>query len=182
MTAPLRARTVAGQALPRPGPRSGATSAPAFRSTPRRAPLRLVDDSRLQQAARQRRRRRLVTAAAVFAGLAFLALAGSHAYLVTNQVRIDELQERVEEAQARHQVLRLQVATLEAPDRIVSVATDELGMVEPDAVTFVAPVDAAAASAPPTDVVVRPGAAQGSPPTAAPPSWGTVKPYLGRDT
>lgn len=134
-----------------------------------------MDDARLGRAARQRRARRLAVAAAVIAGLALVALAGSHAWLVTNQVRIDELQQRVDEAQARHQALRLQVATLEAPDRIVSVARDELGMVPPGDVTYVR----AAAPPPPAPSSDRDPAGPPAPEGAAP-SWGAVKPYLGR--
>ncbi|MBW3580254.1 MAG: hypothetical protein KY431_04385 [Actinobacteria bacterium] len=134
-----------------------------------------MDGSRLQTAARQRRARRLAVAAAVAAGLALMALAGSHAFLVTNQVRIDELQQRVEEAQARHQALRLEVATLEAPERIVTDATAELGMVRPETVTYVRP----AATPPPAAPAPDEAAARRSEPEGAAPSWGAVKPYLG---
>lgn len=168
MSAPLRART-----LPAP---TGVAAAPDRRPQTR-SPLRLVDDARVQRAARQRRARRMVAAAAVAAGLALLALAGSHAFLVTNQVRIDELQRRVDDAQAHHQALRLQVATLEAPDRIVSVARDDLGMVRPETVTYLRPgAEAPPDPQPPSERAAPPD--QGGNPA---PSWGTVKPYLGRD-
>ncbi len=176
MSAPLRVR-----AVPAPAPAPGSRERPRGVGAPdaRRAPrpqLRLVDDARLQRAARQRRARRLAVTAAVMAGLVFMALAGSHAFLVTNQVRIDELQQRVDEAQARHQALRLQVATLEAPDRIVSVAQDDLGLVRPDEVTYLRPA-ARPLPAPASDL----DDPQAPPaPEGAAPSWGAVKPYLGR--
>lgn len=173
MSAPLRVRAMPAPApapTPRGRPRGG--GAPDAGGAPR---LRLVDDARLHRAARQRRARRLTVTAAVIAGLAFMALAGSHALLVTNQVRIDELQQRVDDAQARHQALRLQVATLEAPDRIVSVAQDDLGLVRPDEVTYLRPA-ARPLPAPTSDL----DHAQPPAPEGAAPSWGAVKPYLGR--
>ncbi len=112
--------------------------------------------------------------AAVLAGVSLLALAGAHAMLVSSQVRLDELEQQAAEAQARHQSLRLEVARLEAPDRVVSTATERLGMVPPEAVTYLHPVispEVSSSSLPP-------------PPPATPadgplPSWGSVKPYLG---
>lgn len=173
MSAPLRVRSLPA---PVPHPRGPVRRSAAPDVGPRSRPqLRLVDGSRLHTAARQRRARRLAVAAAVAAGLAFMALAGSHAFLVTNQVRIDELQQRVEEAQARHQALRLEVATLEAPERIVTDATAELGMVRPETVTYVRPAPTPSPAAPAPDEA----AARRSSPEGAAPSWGAVKPYLG---
>ena len=177
MSAPLRAPTAAG-AAPRPAPRRR-QAAPEPRPVPiRRPPLRLVDDSRVVRAARQRRRRRLLAVAAVSAGLAFVALAAAHAHLVTNQDHIDELRRQVEEAQVRHQELRLQVASLEAPSRIVEVATERLGMVPAETVT---PLPAAHPTAPAVPAAaVQPAPASPGPGGPAR-SWGAMKPYLGRD-
>ena len=81
---------------------------------------------------------------------------------------------------AHYQQLRLQVAQLEAPQRIIDVATTKLGMVPPDGTTYLTPPagDAVGASA---------GATQGEASTGdtADPSddgssaWPLVKPYLG---
>lgn len=155
----------------RPGP---------ARPGPARPELRLVDNGRLQVVARRRRARCLATVASVLVVAGVLALAGVNAVLVSNQVRLDALEREVVEAQARHQVLRLEVATLEAPQRVVSTATERLGMVPPEAVTYVqpAPVPASAASEATTPATSAEGAAGAGPVPS--PSWGTVKPYLSR--
>ncbi len=143
--------------------------------------LRLVDNSRLEVAVRRQRARRLLVVASVLAVVALLALAGVNAVLVSSQVRLDELEQQVVEAQARHQALRLEVATLEAPERVVSAATERLGMVSPETITYL--------QSPPPETVSEAGEVA-SPPspaddeaplsTATTPSWGTVKPYLSR--
>lgn len=165
--APARARAAVrapAQLTPAPGVRP-----PPARSRP---PLRLVDDRRWQLALRRRRARRLVAAAVVLVIASLLALAGAHAVLVSNQVHVDQLEQRVAEAQTRHQALRLEVARLEAPDRIVSAATERLGMVPPESVTYLrAPEVPALAEAEPED--------PDSSAEPAPASWGLVKPYLG---
>lgn len=133
--------------------------------------LRLVDNSRLERAARRRRARRLVVAAAVLAVTSLIALAATHAMLVSNQVRLDALEQEAAEAQARHQALRLEVATLEDPARVVSVATERLGMVPPEAITYLEPVEVPQGDvrSPPEDPEM----------TSAALSWGGVKPFLG---
>ena len=135
--------------------------------------LRLVDNTRLEQAVRRRRARRLVAAAAVLAVAALIALAGTHAMLVSNQVRLDALELQAADAQARHQALRLEVATLEDPARVVSVATERLGMVAPDVITYLEPVHVTQQDPPPPP----PAAAQAEDASAAL-SWGGVKPFL----
>lgn len=165
--APLRARALAP---PAPAPRRReAPGAPQSRP-----PLRLVDNSRLEVAVRRKRARWVMVVAAVLAGVSLLALAGAHAMLVSSQVRLDELEQQAAEAQARHQSLRLEVARLEAPDRVVSAATERLGMVPPEAVTYLHPAtppDVTSSSLPPP--------APPAPADGLLPSWGSVKPYLG---
>jgi cell division protein FtsL len=103
-----------------------------------------------------------------------------HTMLLQNQQRLDKLDGEVSDAQARYQSLRLQVAQLESPQRIMDVATQKLGMVPPDGTTYLTPAadDAASSSS---------GANQddaSTNETAAPPngdasSWPQVKPFLG---
>ena len=158
--APGRARSLAPGPLPqrpRPGP-----------PKPR---LRLVDNTRLEQAVRRRRARRLVVAAAVLAVASLIALAGTHAMLVSNQIRLDALEQQAAEAQARHQALRLEVAMLEDPARVVSIATEHLGMVEPDVITHLKPVDLTQEDPSP------PSPAQAEAASAAL-SWSAMKPFL----
>lgn len=147
---------------------------PAVTARPR---LRLVDNSQLEVAVRRRRARRLLMVAGVVAIAALLALAGVNAVLVSNQVRIDTLEQQVVDAQARHQALRLEVATLEAPQRVVSAATERLGMISPDTITYVQP--APEGTQPSVGEPTSP--TEGAPASSASStSWGTVKPYLSR--
>jgi cell division protein FtsL len=171
---PVRAGVPAGVPAPVRSPRPGVrrTGAPSARP-----PLRLVDDAGLRLAVRRRRMRRLLVAAAVLVGVALLALAASHAMMVSTQVHLDELEQQVADAQARHQALRLEVATLEAPERVVSVARERLGMAPPDAVTYLhtsAPGEGASASVPASGTPLPAGDD-----TDTQPSWGAIKPYLG---
>ena len=115
---------------------------------------------------------------AIFAVL--FGLVVFHTVLLKNQQRLDHLDQQVTDAQAHYQALRLQVAQLEAPQRIINVATTKLGMVPPDGTTYLTPAagDGASTSA---------GATQGEASTgdtAAPSNdgssaWPQVKPYLG---
>ena len=91
-----------------------------------------------------KRRRRLRTGPTVFLGglLAFViafALVVAQAMLVQGQQRLDQLDVRINEATRRQQELRLQVAQLESPARIVDAATTDLGMVPPPGVTYLTP-------------------------------------------
>jgi hypothetical protein len=60
---------------------------------------------------------------------ALFCVAVSHALLIGGQARVDDLDQQVAAEQARYEELRRDVAELEAPQRILSEATDELGMV-----------------------------------------------------
>lgn len=158
--APVRPR----RAVPGSAPEHLRPSAPRPR-------LRLVDNTRLEQATRRRRARRLGITAAVLAVTSLMALAATHAMLVSNQVRLDALEAQAAQAQGRHQALRLEVATLESPARVVSVATERLGMVPPEVVTYLPPV--AGDQGEPRPSGPTPEVASGVLP------WGAVKPYLG---
>ena len=98
---------------------------------------------------------------------------------MSSQVRLDALERQVVDAQARHQALRLEVATLEAPERVVSAATERLGMVPPETITYVQPVPRDAVSST-GEVASGPDAITDEVPvsSATSASWGTVKPYL----
>lgn len=168
--APARARVIV-RAPAHLAPAPSARRPPAARPRP---PLRLVDDRRLQLAIRRRRARRLVTAAVVLATASLLALASAHAVLVSRQVRVDQLEQEVADAQARHQSLRLEVARLGAPERIVSAATERLGMVPPETVTYLP------SPAPPAAATAASGTEADDPSSVRSPApWGVVKPHLG---
>jgi len=95
--------------------------------------LRLVD-----REARRRTNRRHVVVSAAFAGIAmvFLALVTLHVLIAENQFRLDQLQQQASAQQERYEKLRLEVAELEAPARIVSAAEGPLGMRQPGSVTY----------------------------------------------
>ena len=128
------------------------------------------------------RRLNLVFVTELVVGAVFAVLFGIvvfHTVLLQNQQKLDHLNTEVSDAQGEYQSLRLQVAQLEAPQRIIDVATHKLGMVPPDGTTYLTP---AADSGPSTGA----GAAQGDAnnDTAAPSNddaaaWPLVKPYLG---
>ncbi len=56
--------------------------------------------------------------------------------IAENQFRLDNLQQQASLQQASYEKLRLEVAQLEAPARIVSVAEGKLGMRQPGSVTY----------------------------------------------
>lgn len=175
MTAPVRApapRRSPAPGAPHRGPApirapGALRAAPAPAPDPSRRPtLRLVD-GRLDP---RRGRRGPLIAAAVVVVLALFGVVVCHALLVPGQVRLDGVEVDVTEQQARYQALRLEVAELEAPGRIVAEAQDRLGMVSPETITYLTAVGPGRAAA---DAPVA-TSAQGA---GAP--WTAVKPLLG---
>lgn len=109
--------------------------------------LRLVE-----REARRRTNRRHAMVSAAIAGIAVvcLGLVALHVLIAENQFRLDHLEQQAVVQQERYEKLRLQVAELEAPARIVSVAEGPLGMRQPGSVTYLpatsAPVAAGSAT------------------------------------
>ena len=129
---------------------------------------------RVQAAHRRRRARLIAVVGSVLATGIFFLLAAFNAMLVTGQSRIDDLQERVREAQAEYSANRLETATLASPEHIVQVAKDKLGMVPPPDLTYLTTSEEMAAQ-------VEQGQ---EPDTSATPSggdtaWAETKRYLG---
>jgi cell division protein FtsL len=159
--------------------------------------LRLVQNQARRRAGR---RRLLVTLGIASVAIVGLALVALHVLIAENQFRLDGLQQQAATEQAGYEKLRLQVAELEAPARIVSVAEGRLGMVQPASVTYLP----ATTSSPPVTSARHPHgakasdgrasqarqAAGGAPVAADPPTtsvvtapqgdsdWPSVKPYL----
>ena len=79
----------------------------------------------------------LVGAGIVIAAL--FALAVMHALLIGGQLRLDGMQREVASETEEIRRLRLQVAELEAPHRVLAVARERLGMVQPAEVGYLAP-------------------------------------------
>lgn len=128
MTAPRYAGTAAPWPSPRPVPR--AVPAPARR-------LEIVPDARVL---RTRRLARLFTAIAGLAAcFGLFGVVGVHVMLAQGQADVQRLQSQVQEQEDRQQRLRMDVATLEAPTRVVATAKNELGMVAPPTVVSLTP-------------------------------------------
>lgn len=133
MTSPLRVRAAE--------PRSGAASE-------RRPDLRVVHPGP------RRRAGRVGTVAGIALFVALFGLAAFQTVLIKNQARIDDLDRRIDVAQAESQTLARQVAELESPARITAAARDRLGMIDPGSVTYLLPAadDDARAHLPPPPV------------------------------
>ena len=169
---------------PRPGPSPMASAATAAAL----APVPTVPRPHAEPAVRPRHlrvvapaervRRRLTPANALVATLGvflvLFAVAVAQTALVHGQGRLDRLDAQLSVEQARYQQLRLEVAQLEAPDRIVDAAQQQ-GMVTPDDLVYLQPEAAgvdAMEGAGTIDPVVAGTTEQGA-------AWSTVKPLLG---
>jgi cell division protein FtsL len=146
------------------------------------------------------RRRLLVMLGITSVAVVCLALVALHVLIAENQFRLDNLQQQAAAEQASYEKLRLQVAQLEAPARIVSQAEGRLGMVQPASVTYLPAATSATTKTTAKEVKTgdagrrggdattgarTPSSAVTDPPTTgtvtAPQGdsdWPTVKPYL----
>lgn len=150
--------------------RAAHTTAPLRRESPDRSGLRHLEVVR--EEARRIQFRLTPRAGVTLTVLLFVALfavAGSHALLVESQVRLDGLDGQVAEEQSRYERLRMDVAQLESPERIMADAT-AMGMVQPADPVWITP-----------DRPVEEGsdAAQTPETESTDTSWSEVKPILG---
>ena len=106
---------------PRPTRRTGEHLRPVGRRAPRRAPAVPI----------------LVGTGIVISAL--FALAVMHALLIGGQIRLDDMQREVASETEEIRRLRLSVAQLEAPERVLDAARSRLGMVQPAEVGYLAP-------------------------------------------
>lgn len=79
--------------------------------------------------------------------VSLFGLVASHVMLTQGQFRLDVLRARAASEQSRYERLRLKVAELESPSRIVAAAQERLGMVPPPSVTYLSPTGAVSAPA-----------------------------------
>jgi cell division protein FtsL len=156
---------VVHQRVPRRPPERG----PRVDRTPADAkPSLSVVDPRYRTPAQRRARARLMgVLLLVVVAAALFGLVTSHVALTQGQFRLEDMQAKAEEEQARYERLRLQVAELESPARIVAAAQERLGMVPPPGITYLSPIGPASDSAPADDLD-----------EAAAEDWSTVKPQL----
>ena len=155
--------------------RSAALRAPAPRrradaDAPARPPLRVVRTAELTAQARRRRARLLLgVGLGIVAGL-LLGMVAFQVVLTQGQVRLERLEEQATTQQDRYERLRLEVAQLESPERVVAAAQERLGMVPPASVTYLSPQGATSDES--TIADSRDGFAA---PTR---DWSQVKPHL----
>jgi len=181
MTAPARSRAAPARSGGRLAPARPATSP----SEDGGRHLRVVDARRRRPRRKQQARLRLLAVGAclVVCGSLF-GLVGAHALLVSGQSRLDGLQDVVADEQARYQRLRLEVAELESPARVMAAAQERLGMVPPPEITYLSPSGVVAGELALSEPDVA-GAdeteapATGSGGSGTPRAWASVKPYLG---
>jgi cell division protein FtsL len=152
--------------------RTRAKPAPAPKRQPSRPPLRVVPDDYVDPRIRRRRARLFVAGLSTLVAAGLFGIVSLHVALTQGQFRLERLEAKADEQQARYEQLRLQVAELESPDRIVAVAQERLGMVSPPGVTYLSP------SGPVSDDDVA--TPKKKPATASGPStsWTEVKPHL----
>jgi cell division protein FtsL len=77
----------------------------------------------------------------------------THVVLAQEQFRLAHLQSKAAAEQAKNEQLKLEVAQLQSPARVVSAAEQRLGMVPPSSVTYLVPGHAATSS---TGAAARP--------------------------
>lgn len=125
------ARAYRPDAAPAPGP-----------VAPERRHLRVVPPDYVTTRARQKRARRLVVLGGIAIAAALFGVVAFHVVLTQNQLDLQHLQARGDAASVKQQQLRLQVAQLESPGRVVD-AAQKLGMVPPATVHYLSPNGAA---------------------------------------
>jgi len=123
-------------------PRRAVNLAPSQRPE-LRTPLRLVLPDDLSPHVRRRRARLLVVAAGLLTALTLFGVATAHVLLAQEQFRLAKLQTQAAAEQSRNEQLKLEVAQLESPERIVAAAQERLGMVTPPTITYLAPGESA---------------------------------------
>lgn len=96
--------------------------------------------------------------------VALFALAAMHALLIGGQIRLDDSQRAVASETEEIRALRLRVAELESPGRVLDAARERLGMVEPSEVGYLLPGTVDTGS----DDKIRVAAAEPPPPPPEP--------------
>jgi cell division protein FtsL len=161
----------------------GAKKPPEKRRTPPSGPgvrqlhQRKLTQSRVRGGPRQgpapdRPLRLALLATAVLTVGTIFGAAIFHVLLIQSEFRLDQINKEASKEEARYGKLRLDVAQLSAPERIVATAQQRLGMVVPPQVAYLmapVPQDSGGPGADPDDPAA-PSLAGG---------WAEVKPHLG---
>lgn len=115
-------------------------------------------------------RRRIIWGAVSLAAVVALSVLACQALIAQSQFELARLQSDGATAEDRYDRLRLQVAELESPGRIMATAQERLGMVPPPGVTYLTPVPSDSAT---------PGVTDAAPPDeAVAADWSRIKPIL----
>lgn len=155
--------TTARQAVRIAAPRSAPEEA--------RPPLRVVRANELSARGRRRRARVLTATVSILALAGLFGLAVFNVLIAQGQVRLNNVEDRANAQQDRYERLRLEVAQLESPERVVAAAQERLGMVPPPSVHYLSPKLANPGAA--RDRNTRVAAA-----TPVTSDWAQVKPHL----
>jgi cell division protein FtsL len=100
--------------------------------------LRVVPPGFISARTRRKRARLLVVVAGLAIAGALFGVVAFHVVLTQNQLDLQHLRSEADTASVRQQQLRLQVAQLESPERVVDDA-QKLGMVPPATVRYLSP-------------------------------------------
>jgi cell division protein FtsL len=99
--------------------------------------LKVVPPNTLSVAGRRRRARRFGAALSVILFIGVFGVVAAHVVLTQRQFRLERLEREATAEEARYERLRLDVAELESPERVVA-AAQQLGMVPPATITYLA--------------------------------------------
>jgi cell division protein FtsL len=151
-------------ARPVRAPRPDVAPAPAPEE---RRHLRVVPKNYVTARTRRNRARLLVLLTGVLIAAALFGVVAFHVVLTQNQLDIQHLQAEESAASVKQQQLRLQVAELESPERVVD-AAQKMGMVPPATVHYLSPNGAVTTTPKPAPTTV--------PTRTTAPKASTVKP------
>ena len=115
-------------------------------------------------------RRRIAWATVSLIAVVALAVSACQVLIAQSQFELARLQSDAATAEDRYDRLRLHVAELESPARIMATAQERLGMVPPPGVTYLTPVPSESAT--PTQSQSRPSE------EAVADDWSRIKPIL----
>ena len=139
-----------------PQPRRTPPSGPGVRQLHQRRLKTKVRGGRRQGPAPDRPLRLALLASAVLTVGTIFGAAIFHVILIQSEFRLDQINKEATKEEARYEKLRLDVAQLSAPDRIVATAQQRLGMVVPPQVAYLmAPVPRIPAARPLTTIPPR---------------------------
>jgi hypothetical protein len=126
--------------------------------------------------ARRERRRHIGTVACAVLFVALFAVAGSQAYLVQQQRHIDSTNIKISRAEDDAELLRIELAQLQSPQRITQDAAAKLGMIPAPTPVYLEPRvtdDKHAAEEPPAPTPPK-AVVKATTPTTAPTAKATV--------